>query len=340
MLEALSSLYNRIFASSASREAPQQSTTPSQKGWFFGHTISFLFGPRTNSSLKKTNNTTSQPSLLQKIFPWFFSATSTPDNSLDEIVVSIPKGKEKEEKALVQKQGNKKIEDTKSLGPINQDLADTLNRYTTHQVDYLDSFNKEGNRGFSYTLENPFVTNRNTERPAGSDYTSDIEKDPRVIQAHKVIATVSTKIFPDVSTLHDRETLANNLKGISQQALFATPLLAFSEHLPSEGACIVQGNVSNADFSYSITAPRKIEIKATAEYNNPGNTLLEVVKNGQNQLEVRPFSFSSDDDNNPTGKITGTVSLTIIATVGEDGKISKLDCTSLETSWNATSNFS
>lgn len=150
--------------------------------------------------------------------------------------------------------------------------------------------------------------------------------------------TIAETIFPNEDTDHTaaRATLGNTLKGISHQALFASPLLAFMKHPPSDGSCLIQGAVSNADFSYSITAPREITIRATEIYQNANeNLLMSAVMNDENQLEARFLGFPKDGENNSTGEITGRVSLNIIATVGDDGTITALRCASMETSWNA-----
>jgi len=53
------------------------------------------------------------------------------------------------------------------------------------------------------------------------------------------------------------------------------------------------------------------------------NTLLTIVDGEAKPLAPPDFDF------------TGTISLTIIATVGDDGTITELRCTSMETSWDA-----
>jgi len=65
--------------------------TPPQKGFFSGWSITFLFGPRVrkNSPASLNSGNASQPSFLQRILPWFFSAGTTP-NSPDKMAEEIP----------------------------------------------------------------------------------------------------------------------------------------------------------------------------------------------------------------------------------------------------------
>ncbi|MEI6416880.1 MAG: hypothetical protein WCO92_04095, partial [Verrucomicrobiota bacterium] len=203
-------------------------------------------------------------------------------------------------------------------------------------------FDKDANRGFTYTLEKStlstsFIINKDTKN---SHVTSDEYKNnPRVQQARNVMDTLAKTIFPNEDADHTaaRAKLGNTLRGISHQALFASPMTAFRNHPPSDGTCLIQGTVSNANFSYSITDPsREIMINATATYDNA--TLIGAVMNDEKQLEARPLGFPKDGHSNSTGKISGSVSLNIIATVGDDGNISELRCASLNTSWDVNQN--
>lgn len=264
--------------------------------------------------------------------------TVTP-KTISLYVDGSPEGK----KIEIQQQGNKKIDSGETLDFINEDLASTNQAYEKQPASYLRSFNEEANRGFIYTLEastlSPScVTNRWIEHQPNT--SNQHTNNPRVIEAHTVIDTIAKIIFAndDSDSLASREVLANHLKGISQQALFSSPLLAFMNHPPSDHTCLIQGNPSKADFSYSISNPREIKIKATAIYENCNdNTLIGIIENEKSQLEARPLGFPKDAENHSSGAITGGVSLTVVATIADDGKITTLRCYSFEPSWNVTS---
>ncbi len=374
MFEAISSLYNRLFVASFSAEtsdAPQQSNTSSPKGFFSGWSITFLFGarasensselPHDDSHLETGISSAPKPSLLQRIFPYFFSTRSarngTPDNgaTLTSSILSLGEhsvlthetislyvdASAEGKKVDIKKQGGGKFESLETLEQINQDLAKTKQAYDRSSQYYLESFDKDANRGFTYTLEQSTfstfsITNREiTHQP---DTSTEYINNTRVQQAHNVIKSLAETIFPNEGADHTaaQTTLGDNLKGISHQALFASPLIGFMKNPSSDGICLIQGTASNADFSYSITGPREIMIKATAIYQDANNnTLIGSVMNDNNETEMILLGFPKDGKNNSTGKITGSVSLNIIATVGDDGTITSLCCTSMETSWNA-----
>lgn len=329
-----------VSISTPSFNSPSDDTQPKT---FLGRIIkAFSFGTSTtdSSSAQGTKGTSLLSLFRSKIF-----GSST-------VSINIDGQEDGGTKADIKRQGSSKIKDSKSLTNVTDDLnatnkrcLDTQHPKETEETEdaetkeptlgYLDSFDVDASRIFTHSLIpssfcSSSITNRDMQRPKGSNYYKDITKDPKVVKAHTIINTIAEAVFPDNSDKSDssdneifRKTLGANLKGISQQALFATPLLVFNQYPPSNGSCLVQGGATGVDFSYSITGPKEITIKATSSYLLPyGNTLFGVVDHNATPLSSR--------DLYPTG----TISLDIVATIGDDGKITKLNCTSMETSWD------
>jgi hypothetical protein len=262
--------------------------------------------------------------------------TKSSKNKVNESIALTIGGSESGEAVRVKKEGHQTIKNPKILQALTNDLNDTNTKYHNKekQENYLDSFNKDANRGFRYTFNQ--LTNNKIQQPQNVGYTNKITEDPQVTKAHEVINKISEEFFKENITA--REILANNLKGISHQAFFSGPLSVFCNHPPDSGSCIVQGAVSDANFVYSIknTKDKKeITIKATSSYDDTNNNSLLTTKNNENnELEVVPVGFKKDNNNQSSGTIQGKVSLDIIATIDNDGAITNLTCTSMDNSWS------
>ncbi|MBX9577985.1 MAG: hypothetical protein K2W97_05875 [Chthoniobacterales bacterium] len=318
---------------------------------------SFFFGPPTtdgSSAQKKKESNSSLLSWFSKMFGSKGTKTQGPpsvrliDDSPEVDTISFNTsehiqgsgGEKKDIRIELKRESSQKITDQESLKLASDDLAEINQGYhdaepteEKPQGPQIDSFNLDANRGFTYRLEKTSLCASSiTNQEATLNDSETPGKNPRVIKAHQVTDTTAEAIFPETDDYDHpdnatfRKTLSNNLKGISQQALFSTPLKVFTDHPPSPGTCLIQGQASHGDFSYSITGLREITIRAIGTFSKPqDNTLIGIVNGNATPL--------GSENINPQG----TVSLDIVAKIGEDGKITALHCTSLETSWNIKS---
>lgn len=327
-----SSLYNRVFGASDSAEAVQQNqetSSSSRTGFFSGWSISFLFGSRPN-----------RPSLLQRIFPWFFSTNTFSEDTGTQnpnflYFVSQPSAS-RTERALVNyeeqeiyKTGSWSINaqhNPKQIAVINKSLL-------------IDEFRETGDRHtFAQDAERNVSWVLLDEKGATTLSTADLqdsttEQKPSLVQqAIAVIITISDSLFPSLKGA--KRTIAStnlesDLKLLNPQGLIAASVKLFNSNEAPDGVFFPLGGLEG-DIIYQITRKSPPEITITINGTISSTAKVSALCG---KLKGEIMTISSDKQT-----AEGKLAMTLKAKIGSDGQITSLTCQSASGSYLISDN--
>lgn len=168
---------------------------------------------------------------------------------------------------------------------------------------------------------NELLKNRNTDeslQDIGRGHTDEQAQQKERQAFEDSISTIATQIFP--SEIEKGMKLKDSFMGILNQGILAGIGTVFMEGHPPEEACCISGAMK---FEKTISLTDKNEITIWAEgIKNEGIKKNSIIYKNKEKYLL---------ENQPT---TGTVSIKIIATVGQNGSITNLRCDSMEGTWN------